>query len=991
MRIVISPPSPELFLQSHKLHANFLAADLSETLSCILAINGKDTYIHIIAKMAILSKQPKSLHKNFIMANSVLELASTLVQECLGFTSLSSKLNALNQIQLSLQSCFSAAAENDNVNNVSRCQEWQDFLNGSASSSTTDDNDDGFDDDNNNNDFMLRDSLIKCLIESCHPNESDTETDENVDDTENNVLNVIQSSLICLSYLVQLRCVDSDTEKKKTLPLFDGDFVTSIASDLVQALKLDNGVTELVNGSGSSGVSGAACELLTALLRSDRPRNEMCTSTIRDLVLLPACGGGGEGDNNNIKSVSIGSAACIAEILSKSIITAVEYTVPNKDGKMDEEEVSMRRETAALNRLQDMRDVLMNIGLVCTNCLSEEKNEICSQRILNALQDIYDIAAFAIESQLETLLDDKAAPIIERLSKKKKVNEEADSSMMMMDEDEEEGDEDMDEAALEEACTLPPIYATIAKPPAILTTMKNLESMLIAIETSLATKEAELWNERLDALIDLERILAGGVVNMSPEARYLFIEKLRKMNFSAQFTDLRSQITQQVCRVIIATAFEYREYVAEEAQLNQIMSQFIENNIGEVLNLCKSGTRLMATQGINCIMCLMSVCGNTGYARTIPRFCDEILGKKVHKNRKRGSVVALTVALRVWDPSCFVKHIDQLTKATKEGATNRDPEVREEGRKLYWAMHACEETTHAVQKMFDGRSREMKNLKKEKPMIDSEWEQGGIMSVLVETGMIGEASAPEKQPVKKKAAKPKPSRGLAPPRNSVKRSASSATARLRAQHETPFKAQRVSTPNKSASTAAKKRPPSSASSRTLTTSSTPKPAAAYSPMRFSESKKSVNRSSHVSSSKIPRSRLPSIAPVKSADNVTIEEKENSMTMTTPAKSVVGFKKNPATPVVGTPVVNLLACASPLSAERVRNTGDVLGEIIRMLSDKSSPHEQQLGISALALFAKENTNDPSWNERFSTVLACLLGKIHLYVSAHDFVVPSCSTI
>ena len=916
------------------------------------------------------------------MANSVLELASTLVQECLGFTSLSSKLDALNNIQSSLQSCFSAAAENDNnQQSSSRCQEWQDFLNGSASSSTTDDNDDGFDNDNDNNYFMLRDSLIKCLIESCRPNETEEDNDEDFDDE--NIVNVIQSSLICLSYLVQLRCVDSDTEKKKTLPLFDGDFVTSIASDLVQALKLDNGVTELVNSSGS-GVSGAACELLIALLRSDRPRNEMCTSTIRDLILLPACGGS-EGDNNNIKTVSIGSAACIAEVLSKSIITAVEYTVPNKDGKMDEEEVSMRRETAALNRLQDMRDVFMNIGLVCANCLSE-KEEICSQRILNALQNVYDTAAFAIESQLETLLDDKAALIIERLSKKK-TNQEADSSMMIDEED--EGDEDMDEAALEEACNLPPIYATIAKPPAILTTMKNLESMLIAIETSLATKEAELWNERLDALIDLERILAGGVVNMSPEARYLFIEKLRKMNFSAQFTDLRSQITQQVCRVIIATAFEYREYVAEEAQLNQIMSQFIENNIGEVLNLCKSGTRLMATQGINCIMCLMSVCGNTGYARTIPRFCDEILGKKVHKNRKRGSVVALTVALRVWDPSCFVKHIDQLTKATKEGATNRDPEVREEGRKLYWAMHACEETTHAVQKMFDGRSREMKNLKKEKPMIDSEWEQGGIMSVLVETGMIGEASAPEKQPVKKKAAKPKPSRGLAPPRNSVKRSASSATARLRAQHETPFKAQRVSTPNKSASTAAKKRPPSSASSRTLTTSSTPKPAAAYSPMRFSESKKSVNRSSHVSSSKIPRSRLPSIAPAVKSDDVTIEEKENSMTMATPAKSVVGFKKNPAT--LGTPVVNLLACASPLSAERVKNTGDVLGEIIRMLSDKSSPHEQQLGISALALFAKENTNDPSWNEKFPSVLACLLGKTRLCVSAHVFVLSSFSRI
>ena len=215
--------------------------------------------------------------------------------------------------------------------------------------------------------------------------------------------------------------------------------------------------------------------------------------------------------------------------------------------------------------------------------------------------------------------------------------------MMNYDDDDEEV-EDGDEAALEEACTLPPIYANIPKPPAILSTLKSLESMLTGISTSLATKDAELWDERLDALIDLERILAGGVVNHSPEGRYMFIEKLRKMPLEDQFTDLRSQITQQACRVIVATAFEYRDYVAEDAQLNQTVSHFVDCCVHPaILNLCKSGTRIMATQGMNCIMCIMSVCGTIGYARTVPRFCEEIVGKKVHANRKRGSVIALTV------------------------------------------------------------------------------------------------------------------------------------------------------------------------------------------------------------------------------------------------------------------------------------------------------------------------------------------------------------
>jgi hypothetical protein len=46
----------------------------------------------------------------------------------------------------------------------------------------------------------------------------------------------------------------------------------------------------------------------------------------------------------------------------------------------------------------------------------------------------------------------------------------------------------------------------------------------------------------------------------------------------------------------------------------------------------------------------------------------------------------------------------------------------------------------------------------------------------------------------------------------------------------------------------------------------------------------------------------------------------------------------------------------------------------MLSDTSSPQEQVLGIKALALFAKESPNDPSWERKFSLVINCLIDQI-----------------
>ena len=50
--------------------------------------------------------------------------------------------------------------------------------------------------------------------------------------------------------------------------------------------------------------------------------------------------------------------------------------------------------------------------------------------------------------------------------------------------------------------------------------------------------------------------------------------------------------------------------------------------------------------------------------------------------------MALTAALRVWDSTCFVKHLDELTKAVKEGVSKEDAEAMQ--KQLTEAGATCE-------------------------------------------------------------------------------------------------------------------------------------------------------------------------------------------------------------------------------------------------------------------------------------------------------------
>jgi len=881
------------------------------------------------------------------MESIAAELASSFIESSLGFDSEQSKLDSLQKISRSLAE---STRNNDDNAASSTAQSWIDLMEGTQEETA-----------------MLRDTFIKSLLENCHPNETNDNTEE---EDEEIIFDLIEASFACLASLITLRCNDNNNsssnnnkgkkkKKKMAAPLFGEEFVTAIATDVVQALKF---VSDNEN-------STAVKSLLLALLRVDRPRNEMCVLTVRDLILLPASSSSVDNNNGSSASINESSVACVAQVLSKSITAGVITSVPGTAG-MDEEELSMRRETAVLNHLQDMRDVFLNVALVCSASLSsDENNGTATVRImLESIQEVYDIAEFAVESQLETLLNDKASPIISRLVKKQEEATSTDSQPQtsVVDCGMEE-DFDGHEAQLSHlyqtsnaAATMKPLYAKMSKAAVPTTSLKQLESDLNAITEKLKNDDAELWDERLDALIHLECILAGEVASISSEARQLCIEKMRKMPMSDQFNDLRSQITHQACRCIIAFLFEFRDYIDQDPQLHQSVAHFVDCCIPAILNLCGCAqSKIMSTAGMNCMMCLAAVGGTTGFPRIIPKLCDEILGgKKVHKNRKIGSIMALTTAVNVWESSCLVKHVDQLAKAVKEALTNSDVGVREEGRKFFWAMFACDDTVAAVERMFDGRSREMKNLNKVRDEIDAEWEEDGVMVYLVENGVLQTHGNEETEKKTANSNSKPPSKKVQPKKTqqpvNPKRPAAST---LKAKYGTPFKSQKCSTPQQTV----KRRPPLYSGTPTMT-SGTP-----HTTNQSRSEKGPVVKSGATT----PRSSLGSLK--KKAVQIK-DEKENSPMMHTPPELDISSSLMKKSPMMGSPVVNLLARASPLSAEKIHKSGDVLGQVISMLSDSSSPQEQVLGIKALALFAKESPNDPSWERKFALVLNCLIDQI-----------------
>lgn len=657
----------------------------------------------------------------------------------------------------------------------------------------------------------------------------------------------------------------------------------------------------------------ASGELMSALLSSNRPRNEQCEE-IRELAL----------------ALSKSHPVELIELLVESVLSAAAQLEGSS-----EEEVGMKIETSTLHKLQDFRDVVETVASYYIENIHSDEGE----RILAAFGRLHAIAAYALETQLETLLgDDDAALILSHFNKT-----------------EEEEEMEVEETAEE----LSPLYAGLAQ-GALKLTRGQLEVTLEEIAQKLSITDAERWDERLAAMIDLERILASG---LEGESRSLFIERLRKMSIPDQFADNRSQLTHAACRVLICTSFEYRDFIENDSTLASTVQQFIENCLPALMKLCTSGVGLMAGQGV---ACLQSICTtSTGHPKLLNILCEDIIDKKVkNNNRKRAAVMGVTAALRVWDESCL-KNVDLIAKAVQEANSNRDPGVREEGRKAYWAMVSCDKTKSKAEEMFGERTREYRFLAKCRVEVDAEWDEEGRMVYLLNTGVLSDAT-------KGKDSIQRPS--TAPSRNNSNKRPVGVGAKDRGS----VKAGRFSTPAKAAGagesttegpSSAKVSVQNQGAKRTTFAPSSNVKTSIRSDRKSMGNLNGVHAGSlmkgdntPVRTADAPYATLPTPSSTRIQSTTIYSEKEN--TPNTPI--------NQTAPKVGTPVVSLLARPSPLSIEKSRSR-NALNQVVTMLSDTSNSSEQYLGVQVLALFAKDNSEHESWDKMFEVVLELLLGE------------------
>lgn len=137
----------------------------------------------------------------------------------------------------------------------------------------------------------------------------------------------------------------------------------------------------------------------------------------------------------------------------------------------------------------------------------------------------------------------------------------------------------------------PPILSSV-EDPIVISSDGELRTILDVISGSLAIKDPEAWDKRMEALATLERIVAGRSIRKFHEAvgppQSWIISFFRKIPMEEQLEDLRSIITGQACKVVAALAYELRNDFAPLA----------EKWISSILHLSISGVRVMAQQGM---------------------------------------------------------------------------------------------------------------------------------------------------------------------------------------------------------------------------------------------------------------------------------------------------------------------------------------------------------------------------------------------------------
>lgn len=214
--------------------------------------------------------------------------------------------------------------------------------------------------------------------------------------------------------------------------------------------------------------------------------------------------------------------------------------------------------------------------------------------------------------------------------------------------------------------SIPPFLCSV-RDPITIKSESELKSLLEELSVSLATTE-DAWDKRMESLTSLERLIAGGSIgrfHANANSNLSIVNFFRKMPIEAQIEDLRSLLTGQACKVVAALAYT----------LGDDFAPLAEKWIPSILRLSISGVRVMAQQGMNCVMQITSFPG-FGHPRLIPLFLDGCMSKQ-HQNYKRSCILALTNALRVWGCQPMLeKHLRVISKAILAAASDRDPNVR---------------------------------------------------------------------------------------------------------------------------------------------------------------------------------------------------------------------------------------------------------------------------------------------------------------------------
>ena len=642
---------------------------------------------------------------------------------------------------------------------------WSQFFRGGAGN------------DNNNNggagggdgtspEAQVRDELLSSLVASCSSSASLASEDSAT-------LALRQSVLRCLDAILLLRndakfCSSLPSRKQRQASTSNAD-VSLVGSRLVElAPALVSAILDVVKSGTSSGGSScnsdnimqrramadASTSIVRSLLPPACPREECPPVLVRDLILVPLAESATTSSSaNDISTVT----ALLSECVNASAQEASSSSSPSSStGGSSAEEEEMTRclkvESAVLGVMQQMKPVLTNLieaadGHVGGETTTDSAASV-TKSIVQMFRTMHRLAPHAVESQIGT--GGSGDHILKELSGATNDNGGAEKPTKATSTFTDTAHQNGPDGDNDSSSSLPPFYANLADPPIVIGSAKELETTLSSIQDDLIRGEdSEMWNLRFDALKTLERILAGGIVRITDDGtdeqkqmqlRSTFLSTIRKMPIEKQILDLRSQITREACRFLVTLAYELRE--TGEQDCHVAMANFADLWMPAVLKLAISGVRLMATQGMNCMMHLAALGGTYGYPRVVPMLCNGCVGKKVHQNHRRGCILALTAALRVWGGHCLERHADAIGKAVSESACHRDPSVREEGRKAFWALYCREEFRYIAEDMLATMdAREKKRLNGAQAEADGEWEEGGRMEVLVRTGVDDASSS----------------------------------------------------------------------------------------------------------------------------------------------------------------------------------------------------------------------------------------------------------